>query len=147
MPYLVDIFPKITFYLIDISKNYLIHFRVSAHIKKIIFNEREKTANQRSRLSQFQQKNKELRERNDALETQIAVLRRRLVELDGEEVRRNLSSAASLDRDRRKLTKQLKQSRAEIYTLQSENSRLRSEMKSSSQSSVGFRTFPLEQCY
>ncbi|KAM3185895.1 hypothetical protein ACTXT7_005420 [Hymenolepis weldensis] len=109
---------------------------ISAHIKRIIFNEREKTAGQRSRLSQFQQKNKELRERNDALETQLAVLRQRLVELDGEEVRRNLSSAASLNRDRRKLTKQLKQSRDEICTLQSENSRLKNEMKNSSQSSL-----------
>ncbi|VDO07087.1 unnamed protein product [Rodentolepis nana] len=109
---------------------------ISAQIKRIISNEHEKTAGQRSRLSQFQQKNKELRERNDALETQLAVLRRRLATLEDEEVRRNLSSAASLDRDRRKLTKQLEQSRAEISTLQSENSRLKSEMKSTSQNSL-----------
>nr|CDS26044.1 hypothetical transcript [Hymenolepis microstoma] len=109
---------------------------IATHIKKIILNEREKTAGQRSRLSQFQQRNKELRERNDALETQLAVLRRRITALEDEEVRRNLSSAASLDRDRRKLMKQLEQSKAEISTLQLENSRLKSEMKSASQSSL-----------
>ncbi|KAM7540422.1 hypothetical protein Aperf_G00000025264 [Anoplocephala perfoliata] len=124
---------------VDNEKEYpILMDAISARIKRIVYNEREKTAGQRSRLSQFQQKNQELRERNDALETQLGVLRRRLTEMEGEETetRRNLRTATSLDRDRRKLAKQLEQSRAEVSTLQSENGRLRNELLSASQSSL-----------
>lgn len=116
-------------------------FSMLARIKRIVSNEREKIAGQRSRLSQFQQKNRELRERNEALETQLAVLRRRLTEMEGEEAesRKNLVAAATLDRDRRKLNKQLEQARADVSTLQSENGRLRDELLSASQSSVSLK--------
>ncbi|VDK41830.1 unnamed protein product [Taenia asiatica] len=102
---------------------------IAVRVKALVSNESEKIASQRSRLAQLQQRNREFRERNDALEVQLTLLRRRLADLeDGEaEARKHLTSAAAMDREHKRLTKQLEQTRAEVCALQAENSRLKSD--------------------
>lgn len=113
-------------------------FNALVRVKALVSNENERIASQRSRLAQLQQRNREFRERNDALEVQLSLLRRRLADLeDGEaEARKHLASAAVMDREHKRLTKQLEQTRAEFYALQAENGRLKSEANSDGQNTV-----------
>ncbi|EUB56875.1 Coiled-coil domain-containing protein C6orf97 [Echinococcus granulosus] len=111
---------------------------IAVRVKALVSNESEKIVTQRSRLAQLQQQNRELRERNDDLEVQLTLLRRRLADLEGgeAEARKHLASAAATDREHKRLTKQLERTRTEVYTLQAENARLKNEAISDSQSAL-----------
>ncbi|KAL5103570.1 hypothetical protein TcWFU_006696 [Taenia crassiceps] len=111
---------------------------IAARVKTLVSNESEKIANQRSRLAQLQQRNREFRERNDALEVQLTLLRRHLADLEGgeAEVRKHLASAAAINREYKRLAKQLEQTKAEVCVLQAENGRLKSEANSEGQNAL-----------
>ncbi|VDM21776.1 unnamed protein product [Hydatigera taeniaeformis] len=111
---------------------------IAVRVKALVTNESEKIATQRSRLAQLQQRNHEFRERNDAMEIQLTLLRRRLASLeDGEaETRKRLASAAAMDRVHKRLNRQLEQARAEVYALQAENDRLKNESNGERQNAL-----------
>lgn len=93
----------------------------------------------------MQQKSRDVKERNDSLEVQLTLLRKRLAEL--EELRQSTApststSVTSVERERRRLARQLEQTRAEASALQADNNRLKAEAQANSQQAVShFKAF------
>ncbi len=98
--------------------------------------ENEKAANQRAKMAQMQQKTRDLKERNESLEIQVNLLRKRVSELEEPKQAAAVASATATERERRRLKKELDQTKSECTLLQAENLRLKAELLNNNQSTV-----------
>ncbi|VDD76164.1 unnamed protein product [Mesocestoides corti] len=109
---------------------------ISTRVKGLVAGESEKAASLRAKLLQSQQKHRELKERNESLEVQLGLLRKRVAELEESKQATAVAQTASLERDKRRLIKQLDQSRAVCSALQTETTRLKTEALNASQTTL-----------
>ncbi|BHF58050.1 hypothetical protein SprV_0100099900 [Sparganum proliferum] len=104
---------------------------IFTRLRQIVAGEGERAAGQRVKIVRLQQKLRELTDRNESLELQLNVLRRRLNDQEEPRVttspRRPATSLTDADRQRRKISKQVEQMRAEILSLQAENLQLKAQ--------------------
>ncbi|VDM00457.1 unnamed protein product [Schistocephalus solidus] len=115
---------------------------VSARLRQILTGEGERTAGQRVKIVRLQQKLRELTDRNESLELQVNILRRRLNEQEEPRAaspRRPATSLTDADRRRRRITKQVEQMRAEILSLQAENLQLKAQSLNENKASTRAR--------
>ncbi|VDK77650.1 unnamed protein product [Dibothriocephalus latus] len=101
--------------------------------------EGERTAGQRVKIVRLQQKLREVTDRNESLELQVNILRRRLSEQEEPRAtspRRPATSLTNADRQRRRVTKQVEQMRAEILSLQAENLQLKAQALTENKNSL-----------
>uniref|UniRef100_A0A0V0J4J7 Coiled-coil domain-containing protein 170 n=1 Tax=Schistocephalus solidus TaxID=70667 RepID=A0A0V0J4J7_SCHSO len=112
---------------------------VFTRLRQILTGEGERTAGQRVKIVRLQQKLRELTDRNESLELQVNILRRRLNEQEEPRAaspRRPATSLTDADRRRRRITKQVEQMRAEILSLQAENLQLKAQSLNENKASV-----------
>ncbi|BHF57980.1 hypothetical protein SprV_0100092900 [Sparganum proliferum] len=113
---------------------------IFTRLRQIVAGEGERAAGQRVKIVRLQQKLRELTDRNESLELQVNVLRRRLNDQEEPRVttspRRPATSLTDADRQRRKISKQVEQMRAEILSLQAENLQLKAQSLNESKVSL-----------
>nr|VZI31996.1 unnamed protein product [Spirometra erinaceieuropaei] len=110
-----------------------------ARLRQIVAGEGERAAGQRVKIVRLQQKLRELTDRNESLELQVNVLRRRINDQEEPRAtspRRTATSLTDADRQRRRMSKQVEQMRAEILALQAENLQLKAQSLNESKASL-----------
>ncbi|KAL7063276.1 hypothetical protein AAHC03_01738 [Spirometra sp. Aus1] len=112
---------------------------IFTRLRQIVAGEGERAAGQRVKIVRLQQKLRELTDRNESLELQVNVLRRRINDQEEPRAtspRRPATSLTDADRQRRRMSKQVEQMRAEILALQAENLQLKAQSLNESKASL-----------
>lgn len=143
----------------------------TARLRGVLNGEGERSAGQRVKITRLQQNMKDVKDRNESLELQLSVLRKRIAESDEIAVcrgggggctgssplaSRGAASAApqksqtslavsgsilNAEREKRRLMKQLDHTKTENANLLAENAKLKSELLEFNQQSVGIAFF------